>query len=64
MEKDLGRLFSNIEERLLRERAYTMVRERREDWTSVYRDDQVAASTDHFVKTKILKMAAIRKIHV
>lgn len=38
MEKDLGRLFSNIEERLLRERAYTMVRERREDWTSVYRD--------------------------
>jgi len=32
------RLFSGIEERLLRERAYTMVRERREDWPVIYRD--------------------------
>jgi transcription elongation GreA/GreB family factor len=32
------RLFSGIEERLLRERAYTMVRERREDWPAIYRD--------------------------
>ncbi len=34
----LGRLFEGIEERLLRERAYLMVRERREDWPAVYRD--------------------------
>jgi transcription elongation GreA/GreB family factor len=32
------RVFTGIEERLLRERAYTMVRERREDWPAVYRD--------------------------
>ena len=32
------RVFSGIEERLLRERAYTMVRERREDWPAIYRD--------------------------
>ena len=32
------RLFSGIEERLLRERAYAMVRERREDWPVIYRD--------------------------
>jgi transcription elongation GreA/GreB family factor len=32
------RLFSGIEERLLRERAYAMVRERREDWPAIYRD--------------------------
>lgn len=31
-------VFAGIEERLLRERAYTMVRERREDWASIYRD--------------------------
>ncbi|MBV8199500.1 MAG: GreA/GreB family elongation factor [Acidobacteria bacterium] len=34
----LGRLFEGIDERLLRERAYLMVRERREDWPAVYRD--------------------------
>jgi len=34
----LGRLFEGIEERLLRERAYLMVRERRPDWPAVYRD--------------------------
>src|SRR3954464_1945664 len=32
------RLFAGIEDRLLRERAYTMVRERREDWPAIYRD--------------------------
>jgi transcription elongation GreA/GreB family factor len=32
------RLFSGIEERLLRERAYAMVRESREDWPAIYRD--------------------------
>ncbi|HEY2294977.1 MAG TPA: GreA/GreB family elongation factor [Thermoanaerobaculia bacterium] len=32
------RVFTGIEERLLRERAYTMARERREDWPAVYRD--------------------------
>lgn len=32
------RVFAGIEERLLRERAYTMLRERREDWPAVYRD--------------------------
>jgi transcription elongation GreA/GreB family factor len=32
------RVFAGIEERLLRERAYTMVRERREDWPAIYRD--------------------------
>jgi len=34
----LGRLFEGIEERLLRERAYLMVRERRADWPAIYRD--------------------------
>ncbi len=32
------RVFTGIEERLLRERAYAMVRERREDWPAIYRD--------------------------
>lgn len=36
--KDLSRLFAGIEERMLRERAYAMVRERRDDWPAVYRD--------------------------
>ncbi len=36
---DLTRLLSGIEDRLLRERAYTMARERRPaDWPAVYRD--------------------------
>lgn len=30
------RLFAGIEDRLLRERAYTMLRERREDWAEIY----------------------------
>jgi transcription elongation factor GreA len=34
----LSQLFAGIEDRLLRERAYTMIRERREDWPAVYRD--------------------------
>jgi transcription elongation GreA/GreB family factor len=34
----LGRLFEGIDERLLRERAYLMVRERRPDWPAIYRD--------------------------
>lgn len=33
-----SQVFAGIEDRLLRERAYTMVRERREDWPAVYRD--------------------------
>ncbi|MFL6234314.1 MAG: GreA/GreB family elongation factor [Thermoanaerobaculia bacterium] len=32
------RVFAGVEERLLRERAYAMVRERREDWPAIYRD--------------------------
>jgi transcription elongation GreA/GreB family factor len=32
------RVFAGIEDRLLRERAYTMTRERREDWPAAYRD--------------------------
>lgn len=32
------KVFAGIEERLLRERAYTMVRERREDWPAIFRD--------------------------
>ncbi|HVR98175.1 MAG TPA: GreA/GreB family elongation factor [Thermoanaerobaculia bacterium] len=36
--KELGRLFTGIEDRLLRERAYAMVRERRDDWPAIYRD--------------------------
>lgn len=32
------RIFGGIEERLLRERAYAMTRERREDWPAIYRD--------------------------
>lgn len=31
-------VFAGIEDRLLRERAYAMVRERREDWPAIYRD--------------------------
>jgi transcription elongation GreA/GreB family factor len=34
----LSRLFAGIEERLLRERAYAMVRERRQDWTAAFRE--------------------------
>src|SRR4029078_2074953 len=30
------RLFAGIEARLLRERAYTMLRERRDDWAEIY----------------------------
>jgi transcription elongation GreA/GreB family factor len=33
-----ARVFAGIEERLLRERAYTMVRERRDDWPNLFRD--------------------------
>jgi transcription elongation GreA/GreB family factor len=33
-----SRVFAGIEDRLLRERAYAMVRERREDWPALYRD--------------------------
>ena len=33
-----SQVFAGIEDRLLRERAYAMVRERREDWPAVYRD--------------------------
>ncbi|HVT59784.1 MAG TPA: hypothetical protein VHR45_15460 [Thermoanaerobaculia bacterium] len=36
--RDLGRLFSGIEDRLLRERAYLMARERRADWTNLFRE--------------------------
>jgi transcription elongation GreA/GreB family factor len=35
--RDVARIFAGIEDRLLRERAYTMVRERRTDWPDVYR---------------------------
>jgi transcription elongation GreA/GreB family factor len=43
--RDLGRLFAGIEDRLLRERAYAMVRERRDDWPAVFRDT-LARETD------------------
>jgi transcription elongation GreA/GreB family factor len=33
-----ARVFAGIEDRLLRERAYVMTRERREDWPALYRD--------------------------
>jgi len=33
-----ARVFAGIEERLLRERAYVMVRERRDDWGNLFRD--------------------------
>ncbi|HEX7180805.1 MAG TPA: GreA/GreB family elongation factor [Thermoanaerobaculia bacterium] len=33
-----SQVFAGIEDRLLRERAYAMVRERREDWTNLYRE--------------------------
>lgn len=36
--RGLGRLFDGIEERLLRERSYLMVREQRADWPAIYRD--------------------------
>lgn len=42
---DPRRLISTLEDRLLRERALAMVRERREDWIGVYRD-AVARETD------------------
>ncbi len=35
--RDVARIFAGIEDRLLRERAYTMVRERRNDWPDIYR---------------------------
>jgi transcription elongation GreA/GreB family factor len=35
---DLKRLLSGIQDRLLRERAYAMVRERRQDWPAVWRE--------------------------
>ncbi|MFN7939993.1 MAG: GreA/GreB family elongation factor [Thermoanaerobaculia bacterium] len=35
---DLRRLLAGIEDRLLRERAYAMLRERRSDWPSLFRD--------------------------
>ncbi|MGH9360998.1 MAG: hypothetical protein ACRD2T_03715, partial [Thermoanaerobaculia bacterium] len=35
---DLSRLLAGIQDRLLRERAYAMVRERRADWPAVWRD--------------------------
>jgi transcription elongation GreA/GreB family factor len=38
LDHEPSRVFAGIEDRLLRERAYTMVRERREDWPVVYRD--------------------------
>jgi transcription elongation GreA/GreB family factor len=36
--RDLGSLFAGIDERLLRERAYLMTREKRADWPAIYRD--------------------------
>jgi transcription elongation GreA/GreB family factor len=36
--RELSRLFSGIDDRLLRERAYLMTRERRADWPAVYRE--------------------------
>ena len=38
LEGQAQRVFAGIEDRLLRERAYAMVRERREDWPVIYRD--------------------------
>jgi transcription elongation GreA/GreB family factor len=38
LEGHTPRVFVGIEDRLLRERAYAMVRERREDWPAIYRD--------------------------
>ncbi len=35
--RDVARIFNGIEDRLLRERAYVMVRERRNDWPDIYR---------------------------
>jgi transcription elongation GreA/GreB family factor len=43
--RDLSRLFEGIEDRLLRERAYLMAREKRPDWPAVYRD-ALARETD------------------
>jgi transcription elongation GreA/GreB family factor len=44
-QRDLGRLFTGIEDRLLRERAYLMAREQRPDWPAIYRD-ALARETD------------------
>jgi transcription elongation GreA/GreB family factor len=38
LEGQAQRVFAGIEDRLLRERAYVMVRERRDDWPALYRD--------------------------
>jgi transcription elongation GreA/GreB family factor len=43
--RDLARLFSGIDDRLLRERAYVMLRERRKDWPAVFRD-AISRETD------------------
>ena len=45
LQRDTTRLFAGIEDRLLRERGYTMVRERREDWPDIYRG-AMAKETD------------------
>ncbi|HYN19542.1 MAG TPA: GreA/GreB family elongation factor [Thermoanaerobaculia bacterium] len=37
-QRDPARIFAGIEDRLLRERAYAMTRERREDWPEIYRN--------------------------
>jgi transcription elongation GreA/GreB family factor len=39
------RVFTGIEDRLLRERAYTMVRERRDDWPNLFRE-AISRETD------------------
>jgi len=41
LEGQAARVFAGIEDRLLRERAYAMTRERRDDWPLVYRDAMV-----------------------
>jgi transcription elongation GreA/GreB family factor len=47
----LGRLFEGIEERLLRERAYLMVRELRPDWPAIYRDAMTRESDPRALDT-------------
>ncbi len=56
--RDLGRLFEGIDERLLRERAYQMVRERRTDWPAVYRDALARETDPRALDTLAAGMAA------
>jgi len=54
----LMRLFEGIDDRLLRERAYAMVRERRDDWPAIYRDAMTRETDPRALDTLAAGLAA------